>query len=95
MKFYIDRKWEACNMGAAYRSWSWSGYKLGDKMTFLWSAHQDLQNINNFVAKIRKFALRTITLNAFDLTEENTKKYILILKKFRQILLIHIHQRFI
>jgi len=44
MKFYIDNRWEACNMAAAYRSWSWAGYRPGDKMAYLWSAPQDLEN---------------------------------------------------
>jgi phenylacetate-CoA ligase len=82
MKFYIDRKWEACNIAAAYRSWSWAGYNLGDKMAYLWSAPQDLED-KSLMNTARNFFLRTIWLDAFNLTEENTKKYIDILTKFK------------
>jgi phenylacetate-CoA ligase len=71
MKFYIDQKWEACNMAAAYRSWSWAGYNLGDKMAYLWSAPQDLQDWSRTMSKVRDYFLKTIHLDAFNLTEEN------------------------
>ncbi|MCJ7571064.1 MAG: hypothetical protein MUO82_04210 [Candidatus Thermoplasmatota archaeon] len=83
MKFFIDKRWQACNMAAAYRAWGWAGYRLGDKTAFLWSAHQDIQNSKNFVAKAQKFILRDITLDAFDLTDETIEKYISIFNKFK------------
>jgi len=82
MKFYIDKKWDACNMAAAYRSWSWAGYKLGNKMVYLWSAPQDLKQSSN-MDKVRNYLLRTITLDAFNLTEENMNKYAKILTRFK------------
>ena len=82
MKFYIDNKWEACSMAAAHRSWSWAGYKLGDKIAYLWSAPQDLKVTNN-IDKFRNYLLKTILLDAFDLTEENMNKYVKILTKFK------------
>lgn len=82
MKFYIDKKWEACNMAAAYRSWSWAGYNLGDKMAYLWSAPQDLQD-TSYLNKFRNYLLRTIYLDAFDLTDENMNKYTKILTRFK------------
>ena len=82
MKFYIDNKWEACNMAAANRSWSWAGYKLGDKMAYLWSAPEDLRD-SSYIDKIRHYLLKTINLDAFNLTEENMNKYIKILSRFK------------
>jgi phenylacetate-CoA ligase len=83
MKFYIDRNWKACNAAAAYRAWSWSGYELGDKMAYLWSAHQDLKDQNKIINKIRNCTLRAIKLNAFDLTQENMQDYIKILRRYK------------
>lgn len=82
MKFYIDKKWEACSEAAAYRSWSWAGYKLGDKMAYLWSAPQDLKNWS-YIDKIRNYILNKIFLDAFNLSEENMKNYIEILTRFK------------
>ncbi len=83
MRFYTDNKWEACNMGAAFRSWSWAGYNLGDKMAYVWSAPQDVQESKRYLAKIRNLMLRTIWLDAFTLTEENMNKYITALTRFK------------
>ncbi|MDH7506378.1 MAG: phenylacetate--CoA ligase family protein [Candidatus Thermoplasmatota archaeon] len=82
MKFYIDKKWEACNMAAAYRAWEWAGYKLGDKMAYLWGAPWDLKDQRK-IDKIRNYLLRIIKLNAFNLTDENMVKYAKILLKFK------------
>ena len=82
MKFYIDKRWDACNITAAYRSWSWAGYKPGDKMTYLWGAPNDLQTLRA-IDKINNYLLRTITLDAFNLTEENMMVYAKILSKFK------------
>jgi len=84
MKFYIDNKWEACSMAAAYRSWSWAGYNVGNKMAYLWSAHRDLKNSSSSnIDKVRNFLFRTIYLDAFNLTEENMNKYVKILTRFK------------
>jgi len=82
MKFYVDKRWGACNMAAAYRSWSWAGYKPGCKMAYLWSAHQDLEQSSN-MNRVRNYFLKAIYLDAFNLTEENMNKYVKILTRFK------------
>jgi phenylacetate-CoA ligase len=83
MKFFIDRKWRACNDAAAFRSWSFSGFELGDKMAYLWGALQDLKDQNKILNKIRYKSLRVIKLNTFDLTQETMQNYIQILRKYK------------
>jgi phenylacetate-CoA ligase len=83
MKFFIDKKWAACNVAAALRAWSWAGHELGEKMAYLWSAPQDLKDQNKFINKIHNYTLRIIKLNAFDLTPEKMDDYIKILKTFK------------
>lgn len=83
MKFFVDRRWKTCNEAAAYRGWSWSGYELGDKMAYLWSAHQDLKDQNKIINNIRNHMFRIIKLNTFDLTQENMQEYLKILRKFK------------
>lgn len=82
MKFFNDKKWVACNMAAAYRSWGWAGYRPGDKMAYLWSARKDLRNSSN-IDKVRNYLLKSIKLDAFNMTEENMQKYVKILSKFK------------
>jgi len=82
MKFYITSYWRACNMAAAYRSWGWAGYNLGDKMVYLWGATQDL-NHNTMNDKIRNTLLRITKLNTNPLTKEKMDDHLRILRKFK------------
>jgi len=83
MRFFIDRKWNTWNMAAAYRQWGWAGYDVGDKIVYLWSAPQDLQQLSKLKTKIFYLMMRTIMLNAFNMTEKTMDEYIDILKKFK------------
>lgn len=80
MNFYVDRKWNACNNAAAFRAWSWASYNLGDKIAYLWGAPSDINNTSKR-DKIRNYLLRTIYLDAFNLTNENMAIYANILSK--------------
>ncbi len=82
MKFYITRYWRSCNMAAAYRSWGWAGYRLGDKMLYLWGATQDL-NYNSMNDKFRNKMLRIKKLNTNPLTKEKMNNHIDIIRKFK------------
>lgn len=83
MKFFIDNRWSASNMGAAYRAWSWAGYRPGDKISYLWGAPDDFKEGYKLRTKIRSFLLREMKLNANALTEKNMRKYVELLKKFK------------
>ncbi len=82
MKFFIDNRWEACNMSAAYRSWGWAGYNLGDKLAYLWGATQDLNDYSQ-KEKIKNYLLRTIKLNAFNISEDIFDSYVKKLEEFK------------
>jgi phenylacetate-CoA ligase len=75
MKFYIDPKWQACNISAAYRAWGWAGYKIGDKMITLWGAQQDASG-TRMIDRIRENLMRKKYLDAFELTDENMAAYV-------------------
>jgi len=83
MRFFIDKEWSTCNMAAAYREWSWSGYNLGDKMAYLWGAPQDLSNQAKLKGKIYYLIQRTIWFDAFNMTEKTLDEYVRILRKFK------------
>jgi phenylacetate-CoA ligase len=82
LKFFIDKRWGATNMATAYRSWGWAGYKPGDKMAYIWSARQDLNN-SKFSDKMRNYFLKIKKLDAFNMNEEKMMEYVKILSKFR------------
>ena len=82
LNFLIDRSWSANNMAAAYRSWSWAGYYLGDKMAFLWGSSKELGRIKRNKLKNFDRVMRIKRFNAFDLTDKKMERYTQNLKKF-------------
>ncbi len=83
LRFFIDKRWGVWNIAAAYREWGWAGYNLGDKIAYLWGAHQDLSHQAELRAKISNLIHRRIMLDAFNMTERNLQEYAQILRKFR------------
>jgi len=83
MRFFVDKKWGAWNMAAAYREWGWAGYNLGDKMVYLWGAPQDLSQQAELKTRIYNLARRIIWLDAFNMTEKTFEEYVRILRKFK------------
>jgi phenylacetate-CoA ligase len=83
MKFFIDNNWNAWNMAAAYRQWSWAGYNIGDKMVYLWSAPQDISDQERLKTKILNKINRTMFLDAHKLSEQTLEEYIAILRSFQ------------
>ncbi|MCD4664988.1 MAG: hypothetical protein K8R68_06920, partial [Bacteroidales bacterium] len=83
LSFFIDKRWIACNEGAAYREWSWAEYNLGDKIAYLWGAPQDMMHQKELKTKIFNLTHRMIKLNAFNMTEKNMGDYIKILRKHK------------
>jgi phenylacetate-CoA ligase len=82
MKFYIDAKWQACNLSAAYRSWGWAGYRVGDKMVTLWGARSDASG-TRIIDTIRENLMRKKYLDAFELTDENMASYVKMINTFK------------
>jgi phenylacetate-CoA ligase len=83
MKFFIDSNWNAWNMAAAYRQWSWAGYNIGDKMIYLWSAPQDISDQERLKTKILNKINRTMFLDAHKLTQQTIEEYIATLRSFK------------
>ena len=83
MRFFVDRRCDASNRGAAHRDWSWAGYELGDKIAYLWAATHDLSAQANLKNKIINLMERRIFLDAFSMTEKTLDTYIIVLRKFK------------
>jgi phenylacetate-CoA ligase len=83
MSFFINKEWGAWNMAAAYREWSWAGYKPGDKIAYLWGAPQDLSHQGELKNKMFNLINRTIMLDAFDMTKKTLDEYVRMLRKFK------------
>lgn len=83
MSFLIDKKTNAHNMAAAYREWKWGGYQIGDKITYIWSSHYDIAQLEKLKTKLFNLLQRTIFLNALFLNEKNIEEYIKKLRSYK------------
>lgn len=83
MKFFTDDNWQAWNMAAAYRQWSWAGYNVGDKMIYLWSSPKDITFQDEIKNKLLNMFHRTFYLNAIQLTEKTMDEYIKIIRQYK------------
>jgi phenylacetate-CoA ligase len=83
MKFYVDVNWQAWNMAAAYRQWSWAGYNIGDKLIYLWSSPHDITFQAEIKNKFFNIFHRTFYLNALQLTEKTMDEYIEIIRRYK------------
>lgn len=83
MKFFIDVNWQAWNMAAAYRQWSWAGYNVGDRLIYLWSSPQDIYLQEALKNKLLNMFHRTLYLDALQLTEKTMDDYIKIIRTYK------------
>jgi len=83
MKFYINGNWQAWNMAAAYRQWSWAGYEIGDKLIYLWSSPHDIYFQEALKNKLLNLFHRTRYLDALQLTEKTMDEYIKTIQSYK------------
>lgn len=81
LRFYKSRG-EPWTGAAAYRAYKWYGYKMGDKVAYLWGAHSDLSAQQKLGNKIKNHLLRSIYLDAFNLSEKQMGDFAQRLIKF-------------
>jgi len=83
MSFFVDRKWSAWNIAAAYREWNWAGYCMGQKIVYLWGAHQDLSKQQELKIKLSNLINRRIMLDAYKMNRKMLDNSVKVLKKFK------------
>jgi phenylacetate-CoA ligase len=83
LQFVRDRSASDYVHAAAYRSWQWTGWKLGDRYANLWGASKDLDQAKKFRTKLKQAMMNdNLLLSSYDMTENNLNEYIDKLKKF-------------
>lgn len=82
LQFYIP-KGSSWRSAAAYRAYEWYGYRLGDKVAYLWGSPMDLTLQETIKNKLSNFIQRTMYLNAFDMSESKMEEFTRKLIKFR------------
>ena len=72
---YRDKNYSEYAKADKYRSYEFSGYRLGDKFARLWGAHRDAPT-TTFLAQLKEKINRTLFINTFDISEKDMEKII-------------------
>lgn len=80
---FKDKKAISCGTGAAYRSWSWGNYSMGDRYAMLWRSPETSAAFNNYQKRVVNLVRRNLYLHAFDLSDEILYKHVVKLRKFK------------
>lgn len=80
---YKDKNTISYGLGAAYRGWGWSGYRLGDRYAMLWRSLDTMGEYSKFYKRIENFIRRNMFLPSFDTSEETLFKHIRQLRKYK------------
>jgi phenylacetate-CoA ligase len=84
LKFYYD--WDAWSMGWAclYRGWGFAGYPVGDKIVTIGGSSLVPSQKSSFQKQVKnKIIERHVGLSAFDMSEENMRKYAEIITRYK------------
>lgn len=82
LQFYIP-KGNSWGSAAADRAYEWYGYRLGDKVAYLWGSPIDASAQERLRSRVANFILRTRYLNAYDMSEDKMAEFARKLIKFR------------
>lgn len=79
---YKDKNYLEYTKADQFRSYEFSGYKLGDKIARLWGAHRDSPK-TTFMAQLKEKMNRTFFINTFNISEKDMENIIKKIIKFR------------
>jgi len=83
LKFYYNEERSQRRAASRIRHNRWSGWDIGEKMAVLWGAPSDIAD-RSFKKKVKNLILnRTVSLDSFDMTEENMEAYTAFMEKYR------------
>ena len=80
---YKDNNAISWGLGATYRGWSWSGYRLGDRYAMLWRSPDTIEEYSKLYKRIENFTRRNIFLPSFDMNKETLFKHVRQLRKYK------------
>ena len=82
IKFYITREKFSWEVAAEYRAYGWAGYRLGDRCFLVWGSPADLSKHKRLVTRFTKALERTLTVDAFVMSDEVLSRFATLLRKF-------------
>lgn len=88
LKFYYDLDAWSMSWACYYRGWNYAGYNVGDKIITIGGSSVVPSQKPSFQKQVKsKIIERHIGLSAFDMNEENMRKYSEIIKKYKPLFL--------
>ena len=88
LKYFEDWKAWSMDWACTYRGWSFSGYKIGDKIITLGGSSLVSTDKIPFKKKIKNRLIdRNIALSSYDMDEQSMIKYIKVMNRYKSIFL--------
>jgi phenylacetate-CoA ligase len=84
--FYQDDRHKLYTVASKMRHRRWDGHELGDKVAYLWGAPRDLQT--SWRSRLRQELRRERLLNAYNISEQDIRRFITMLSRWRPFLII-------
>lgn len=81
--FFRDKRFTGINYAHQIRNLMWCGWKEGEPLAYLWGSPIELRSQQRLVRKLRAWLHNEIWLDAFRLTEENMRNFVVRLRKFK------------
>jgi len=79
---YKDKNYSEFAKADRYRSYEFSGYKLGNKIADLWGAHRDVPKMT-FLTQLKQKMSRTLFINTFNICKKDMEKIVKQLETFK------------
>lgn len=83
LQFYVTEESKGRGAAASNRAYFWYGYEVGDKVAYLWGSQRDISLQQGLSNKITHLLLRTIFLDAFDMSEKKMEGFAQKLARFK------------
>ena len=75
LKFYRDNITHDFLLAVNRRFFRWAGYNIGTKFFSLWGSQYDISKTYKQRSKVHYFLINHVIINAFDMSDDNMKKY--------------------
>ncbi|MGC9780304.1 MAG: phenylacetate--CoA ligase family protein [Candidatus Heimdallarchaeota archaeon] len=82
-KFYFSANASSKGGAAELRGREYMGYKLGEKLLWIWGSYFDLKEFNKFQARVLRKFRRTKIVDALKISEESIAEYIQLIRRFK------------
>lgn len=89
-KFYTDKRLNHIRYACAHRGDSWTGWRLGEPLVYLWGASKDTNKAKSFLSRIKNSCLlfNSTVLSSYKMTDKDMAEYVHTINKRKPALVV-------